>query len=97
MKSFEIKQKTKVKVKIYGQDFELAKPTVSQIESLQEYSGMEGTSQAEIFAKICGFLDILGLPKDFSKDMEIDHLMELINFLSGELNFSKKNSEDGQS
>lgn len=95
MKSFEIKQKTKVKVKIYGKEFELSKPTVSQIESLQMYSGMEGSTQSEIFEKICGFLDILGLPKDFTKDMEIDHMMELINYLSGELNFSKKNSEAG--
>lgn len=94
--SFVIKQKTKVTVEIYGQKFDLHKPTVSQVEELQKYTDMEGKSQAEQFTLICGFLEVLGLPKDFSKDMELDHLIQLINYLSGELNFSKKKSEGGQ-
>lgn len=97
MSSFEIKQKTKVKVKIYGQDFELHKPTVGQVESLQKLNMNESSDQAKVFEKICDFLNVLGLPKEFSQDMEIEHLTQLVNFLSGAFEFSKKNSEAGPS
>lgn len=93
--SFEIKQKTKVKVSLYGQDFELHKPTVRQVEELQKFSNVENKTQSEQFEAICNFLDVLGLPKDFSMEMEIDHLIKLINHLTGELGFSKKKSEAG--
>ena len=97
MSSFVIKQKKKVKVEIYGEHFELHKPTVGQIEEMQSYAHIEGSDPKQVFDKITSYLDFLGLPKEFSLNMEIDHLMELINFLSGELNFSKKNSEVGPS
>jgi len=93
---FEIKQKTKVKVKIYDSEFELRKPTVGQVESLQKLSGIEKKTEQEQFEAIVSFLEVLGLPSDFSKDMEIDHLIKLINHLSGELNLDKKKSEAGR-
>lgn len=92
---FEIKQKTKVKVNIYGKEFSLSKPTVGQVESLQKLSGIEKKSESEQFELIMSYLDVLGLPVEFSKQMEIDHLIKLINHLSGELNISKKKSEAG--
>ncbi|MCA9313678.1 hypothetical protein KDA08_05210 [Candidatus Saccharibacteria bacterium] len=93
---FEIKQKTKVDVKIYGQQFELKKPTVKQIELLQEHTSLDGKSESEQFRSVCEFLDILGLPKEFSKEMEIGHLLQLVTYVSGELNLDKKKSEAGQ-
>ena len=96
--SFEIKQKTKITVSIYGQSFELTKPTVGQVEELQKYNTSEDKDkpQNEIYDSICGYLSVLGLPVEFSKQMEIDHLVQLINYISGELNFDKKKSEAGQ-
>jgi len=93
--SFEIKQKTKVSVKIYGKEFELTKPTVGQVEELQKYSIVDESDQKSQFDSICGFLSVLGLPLEFSKEMEIGHLTDLVTYLSGELNTDKKKSEAG--
>jgi hypothetical protein len=94
--SFVIQQKTKVKVSIYGKEFELQKPTVGQVEELQKYSNVEEQTEQQKFESVCGFLEVLGLPRSFSMDMEVDHLVQLIEFLSGELNLTKKKSEAGQ-
>lgn len=94
--TFEIKQKTKVKVTIYGQVFELKKPTVAQVEELQGIADLEKKSAKEQFSIICDMLEVLGMPKDFTSDMEIDHLIDLIKYLSGELNLDKKKSEAGR-
>lgn len=93
--SFEIKQKTQVNVKIYGKEFNLTKPTVGQVEELQKYTSIKGEDQKSQFDSICGFLKVLGMPLEFSKEMEIDHLTDLITYLSGELNVDKKKSEAG--
>lgn len=87
---FEIKSKTKITVKLYGEEFHLSKPTVEQVELLQSDSDMKGKTTKQKFEMICDVLDILGLPKDFSKKMEIDHLVKLIQYISGALNSDKK-------
>ena len=81
--SFEIKQKTKVTVKIYGEEFSLMKPTVEQVEFIQSNNSDKEKSEKEVFDDICKFLEILGMPSEFSKKMEIDHLLQLIEYLSG--------------
>lgn len=93
--SLEIKQKTKVKISIYGESFELRKPTVEQVEELEKFSTSEKDDKAKKFDSICGYLDMLGLPKDFSKKMEIDHLVQVIKYVSGEMNFDEKKSGAG--
>jgi len=90
---FEIQQKTKVKVKVYGNEFEMAKPTVGQVEKLQSLSNTEGKSDGQKFEMICDFLAILGMPKEFTMQMEVDHLLKLISYLSGELDLDKKKEE----
>lgn len=90
--SFEIKQKTLVRVKIYGEEFELRKPTVGQIEEIEEASSDAKTSKkgSKIYEKILGLLDTLGLPRDFAKEMEIDHLNQLMEHLTSQFNGDAK-------
>ncbi len=91
---FEIKSKTKLTVKLYGEEFHLSKPTVEQVELLQFESSIGKKTTAEQFEIICDALNLLGLPKEFSKKMEIDHLIQLINYLSGALDFDKKKAPE---
>lgn len=87
---FEIKNKTKVTVSIYGEEFNLFKPTVEQVELLQDDSDVTSLSAKEQFNRICGVLEVLGLPKSFSSKMEIDHLIDLVGYLTNALGTNKK-------
>lgn len=86
--SFEIKQKTLVKVKIYGEEFELKKPTVGQIEELEsaDLDKKKSDKGSVVYNKITKLLDTLGLPESFSKEMEIEHLNQLLGYLTTQFN-----------
>jgi len=94
--NFEIKQKTKITVSIYGETFDMHKPTVEQVEALENQAKESDETDAKKFDSICNYLHMLGLPKEFSKKMEVDHLTSLITFISGEFSDGKKKSEAGQ-
>lgn len=78
---FEIKEKSKVKVKIYGHEYELTKPTYGQSQRLQESLKDQGSEKSMVIMR--EFVQGLGLPSECIDDMELDHFLELIEFISG--------------
>lgn len=82
---FEIKEKSKVKVKIYGQEYALTKPTLGQIELMQDE--MESQDAKKSITMLKNFLDSLGFPKADLAKLEVQHITKLVEFLCD----SKKN------
>ena len=76
---FEIKQKTKIKVGIYGNEYELKKLTVSDTDKLLKLQKSDESNYLESSKQ---YLEILGMPKPVLDEMEVDHFVELINFIT---------------
>ncbi len=83
---FEVKQKTKIKVSIYDQQYEMVKPTVAQAKQLVKFS--KDGDESDGLDKTIEFMEMLGLPKDVSIAMEIDHFTKLVEYITGQV---KKN------
>jgi hypothetical protein len=80
--AFEVKQKTKIKVSLYGKDYELHKPTVNEAKLLAEAkSGVSTLDDAKTF------MATLGLPMEVSGEMEVEHFNLLLEVI---LDFNKK-------
>lgn len=84
--AFEVSKKTVYKVKIYEQVYEIRKPVVKDASVLSSFK--EESSDEKKLEKTMDLLASLGLPKDVSQSMEIDHFTQLVQKLFGEL---KKN------
>jgi len=80
--AFEVKQKTKIRVSIYGQDHELHKPTVDEAKLLTEANTGKGNLDD---AK--DFMATLGLPREVSGAMEVEHFNLLLSVI---LDLNKK-------
>lgn len=78
---FEIKEKSKLKVNIYGQEFEISKPTYGQSSNLQVRLKDEGAEKSMQIMK--EFVMALGLPENVIDGMELDHFLQLIEHISG--------------
>lgn len=78
----EIKERSKLAVKIYGQEFEVLKPNVMQTRVILQKIGELKDAVAVTDAWI-EFLVGLGFPKELLESMEPEHLMTLIDFVSG--------------
>jgi hypothetical protein len=79
--TLEIKERSTVKLSIYGRELEVKKPSfkhVSNMQALLEDLGDDGKATLETFSK---FLEEVGLPKDLIEEMEIDHLTEVVRVL----------------
>lgn len=74
--SFEVK-KSEIKVKIYEKEYNLTKPKVRQVREMQEKLKADDKVQAMV-----DFMALLGLPKEVSEEMEIEHLTMLLDYLS---------------
>lgn len=87
---FEVKRSEGLKVKIYGDEFSLKKPSVKMIE---EYAiDIDKATKGEQFARAKSLLTNMGLTEDLVNGMEFDHLQELIEFLTSSMaSASKKN------
>lgn len=83
---FEIKAKTKIKVGIYDKEYEIFKPTVKQAEFFAKEAG--SLDDKDKLAKTVEFMSLMGLPKDVSENMEIEHFAQLVEFIVGKV---KKN------
>lgn len=83
---FEIGAKTKVKVRIYGAEYDLSKPTVKDIETFQDSMEVANSESAK-FKLTKTFVVGLGLPLAIADSMEMEHFTQLLSHLSG----SKKN------
>lgn len=83
---FTIEKKTKIKVSIYGVEYEINKPTYGQTVELQEkIKSEDGEKKSMHIMK--DFVVSLGLPEQAINDLELEHFLSLIEFLSG----AKKN------
>lgn len=77
---FEIVERTKLKVKIYGKEYDVKKPTVGDLEGLQV--GMDDLKDGEKLHRVKGFVVSMGIPEDTIQDLEMDQFLSLIEFLS---------------
>ncbi len=81
---FEIKEKTKLKLSIYGSEYEISKPTYGQTSALQEK--LKGEGDKESMSLMKNFVSSLGLPEEVINEMELDHFLALIEHISGKKN-----------
>jgi hypothetical protein len=81
----EIKKSDLLKVKIYEKEYEIKKPTVRQVQCLQE--ALKDEDQSRSMKALCSFFVELGLPEDVVLDLELDALTKLGEYVNG----SKKN------
>jgi len=89
---FEVKRSEGLKVKIYGEEFLLKKPSVKMIE---DYAiDIEVASKAEQFARAKTLVMKMGLPSKFFDEsdeaLEFDHLQGLIQHLTESMSKSSK-------
>lgn len=85
---FEVKRSDSLKVRIYGEEYTLKKPTVKAIELYAIDIDKAGT--AEKFARAKTLLTGMGLKSEIVDDLEFDHLQELIEFLTGAMTKAAK-------
>lgn len=71
-------KKTEFKFKFDGKEYAVKKPTLKQIEELQRES--EDTTS---LSKTIGLLSDLGLPKEVAYEMEVDHIVQIVDYVSG--------------
>ena len=83
---FELKQKEKIKVSIYGKEYGLRRPTVKDADLLANLS--DGKSDKEKLDLTISLLDNLGLPKAVCETVEIDSFKDLVEYIFGSV---KKN------
>lgn len=84
---FEIQERKKVKIKIYGKEYEILKPTVGEVRTLQkELRGIKG-DEDKTFDYMIEWISKLGLPKEALENLELEQFNDLVTYLSG----SKKN------
>lgn len=77
----EFKERSKVKVNIYGKPFDLTKPTVGQVEAVQSEITKDGVNHIKVMSD---FAQSLGLPSDVIAGMETEHFLELMERLTGQ-------------
>jgi hypothetical protein len=77
----EIKEKTKVKASIYGREVQLSKPTVGQVERLQDELSSQPDARKHV-STMKKFAIDLGLPADVADSLELDHFLAIVEELS---------------
>jgi len=75
----EIKERTKLKAKIFGKDLDISKPSVGQVEALQSELAKE---DAKPLAIMRSFIEALGVSRDLLDQMDIDQFQFLVEQLS---------------
>lgn len=84
---FEIKEAPKTKIKIYGQEYELKKPSVRQIKSISsKIDGLKNNSSAAT-EEMIKFISELGIDADVLEEMPAEHFNTLVEYIVG----AKKN------
>lgn len=85
MQKLKIENRTKLEIEIYDRVFHITRPTVSQTENIYETlkTISADTSVGSASAAWRDFLGSLGIDTDFLKTVEPDHLMQLIDFVTG--------------
>lgn len=81
----ELKKSEKIKIKIYGEELEVSKPTFGQVVKMQKDMKEKGTE--ENFSIMKDLLIALGVNESVVNELEIEHINDLIIYLTS----SKKN------
>lgn len=68
--------RSKLKLKLYGEDYEMSFPTISK---WREYQNKITKGDVDEITAAIGFLCDLGLPKDVCEDVELEHLNQIIS------------------
>lgn len=73
--------KSELKVKVFGNDYSLKKPTARKAAELKKE--LEGEKdEVQMVELTCKFLNDCGLPEEATKELEIEHLHALIEAIS---------------
>ena len=80
----EIKERSKITVKVYGKTYEMRMPSLSEMANMQDKLRGESADSLRIFAD---FLESQGLPKNVVNDLQVEHATLIVEHLAG----SKKN------
>ena len=72
-------KKTRVKATIYGESYEIRRPTVKEAQSYAKK--MKDLDDEESTGALIKMLDGLGLPEKVAFGMEADHLIQLVDAL----------------
>lgn len=70
-------KRSEIIARIYGEDYKLTKPQLHEVEEIAK------SKKGSDIEKLTTFLVQRGLPVDVVKTMEMDHILELIDYLSG--------------
>jgi hypothetical protein len=81
---FVVEKSPKIKVRIYGEDYDLTKPTHKVAKELAKK--IKGIDESEAYDMISDYLVGLGLPGDVLENMEADHVLKLCDFLAPKKN-----------
>jgi len=84
---FVLPERKKIKLSIYGQSYEIEKPTVTQSQAMQKR--LDDCTDAEKLNVMVDLFDTLGLPKSVTEQMEMAHFSKLVEFLTGALDQKK--------
>lgn len=84
---FEISEQPKEKIKIYGVEYSVSRPSVAQVRLITEFSKGTDSNSVEAVDALIEFVSGLGIPKDVIESLEIKHLTALMEHLVG----AKKN------
>ena len=72
---FEIKRSENLKIRIYGEEFSLKRPTVKMIEAYA--IDIDKAPSSEQFDRAKTLLSEMGLNQELIESMEFDHLQDL--------------------
>jgi len=76
----EFSKSQPIKVKIYGQEYSVIKPTFALTRDFTRK--MKDKKEDEIYEVMCDYLNGLGVPREVVEGMEADHVVSLFEFLT---------------
>ena len=73
-------ERTVMKVKIYGKEFDVKLPTVK--EASRVYKDVKGKTEEEGLESLILYISSLGIDRETLENMEHDHFLSLVNFIT---------------
>ena len=72
-------KKEEISVDVYGSNYKVRKPTISEVEEYQAKSEKAGEAGQLRVTRM--FLDTLGMPEKVSKELQMDNFLTLVEAL----------------
>ena len=79
--TFTIPEKKATTIKIYGNDYQIVKPTLKMVKSLDKKT-KDASDDEKLEVMECWLADV-GIPRHVLDTMEMGHIEDLIKFVSG--------------